>query len=168
MKNLTKLSLLLAFLLPVISYGQKEMASINDYKTFSSSANLEFTEKGTAADLLINANYKVADKDKCKTYKSMRTAGLIMTIAGSAVFAGGIALLITTAFDEDTYDNDDHVEGKVVLGVASIIGGGLTGTAGIPLMIIGGIKSKKYCSEKDKTSMNIGTQRNGVGASLTF
>ena len=98
----------------------------------------------------------------------MRTAGMIMTIAGSAIFAGGVALLLVTAWDEVDNNNDDHVEGKVVLGVASIVGGGLTATAGIPLMIIGGVKSKKYCSGKGKTSMNIGTQRNGVGASITF
>ena len=165
MKNFTKLLLFLAFVLPNITFSQNEVAVATDYKTFASSANLEFTEKATADDLDFNSYHAV--KDKCQTYKSMRTAGLVMTIVGPPVFVGGVILLFSSIFDEDYYDDDAGL-GRAGLGLLGMGTGAVLTGAGVPLLIVGGIKSKKYCGAKGKSSMNLGVQKSGVGAALTF
>lgn len=165
MKNFTKLMFMMAFILPVLSYGQNELASNTEFKSFSSSVNLEFTEVASAADLDFNT-YHLA-KDKCKTYKSMRTAGLIMTIVGPPVFIGGVVLMISTILDDDYYDNGEGL-GRAGLGLLGMGTGVVLSGAGVPLLVIGSVKSKKYCNNNVRSSMNLGIQKSGVGAALTF
>ena len=164
MKNFTKLFLFMAFTLPALTYGQNEMAHNTNIKTFASSANLSHLDVATKADLdFYNKNF--AAKDKCGTYKGMRTAGIVMTIAGPVMFVGGVVLLISGLADD--LDSDEDQIGRAGFGLASMATGIIVTGAGVPLMIIGGIKAKKYCPG-GRTSMSLGTQKNGVGAALTF
>ncbi len=168
MKSLTQILFFTFIMLPVFSFAQNEMAVNSKYKTFSSSVNLEFTEKAAATDLLLNGYNLAHENDKCNTYKKMKTAGIVMTIAGSTAFAGGVALIIIGAIEDEENIKEHDVNGKVIAGIFTALGGGMTATAGIPLLIIGAVKSKKYCNGTDKTSMILGAHENGVGAKITF
>ena len=172
MKNSTKLFLFIFFVFPFIAFSQNEISGNIQYKNFSNSANLHFMELPTSPDILLGTNYGMkAPKDKCITYKRMKTTGLILTIAGSVVMAGGIALILSVVETENLLgldDGDDTDLNRLIAGYGCSLMGGASLSAGIPLLIIGNIKSNKFCSGKESSYLSAGAQDNGVGMKLTF
>ena len=101
----------------------------------------------------------------------MKTTGLILTIAGSVVMAGGIALILSVVETENLLgldDGDDTDLNRLIAGYGCSLMGGASLSAGIPLLIIGNIKSNKFCSGKESSYLSAGAQDNGVGMKLTF
>lgn len=152
-----------ALFFPLFAGAQDVAVSTTDYKTFVSSANLEYMDRATASDLLLYSG-DFAAKDKCKSYTSMKKVGTVLTIVGPVVFAGGVASLIVGVIrSEEDEDQGLGLAGIGLLGMGS--GFVLTG-AGVPLMIVGRIKSRQYCGKS--SSMIIQSGKNGVGAALVF
>ncbi len=168
MKNYSNPLLLVVFLFPISLFCQKEIASSTNYNSYSSSLNNEFSESRTTLVLPINMKLSLGAKDKCRTYKSMNTAGAVMTIFGSIFFAGGTAMLFISAGDNYEDNSGNKIGGLVIAGVSGVVVGGMALGGGIPLMIIGKMKSKKYCSGKESSYLSVGTLDNGLGMKLTF
>ena len=153
MKNSMKLFLFIFFVFPFIAFSQNEISGNIQYKNFSNSANLHFMELPTSPDILLG------------------TTGLILTIAGSVVMAGGIALILSVVETENLLgldDGDDTDLNRLIAGYGCSLMGGASLSAGIPLLIIGNIKSNKFCSGKESSYLSAGAQDNGVGMKLTF
>lgn len=114
-------------------------------------------ELPTSPDILLGTNYGMkAPKDKCKAYKRMKTTGLILTIAGSVVMAGGIALILSVVETENLLgldDGDDTDLNRLIAGYGCSLIGCVSLSAGIPLLIIGNIKSNKKTPAPEKSSL---------------
>lgn len=107
------------------------------------------------------------EKDKCRTYTKMKKAGLVMTIVGPIVMVGGVAMMLTGILTSD--EELDVNTGLVVGGYVGIVAGALTTAGGIPLLIVGNVKSKQYCNGKKRSSqLNLNSGKNGVGVALAF
>ena len=168
MKNNSNPLLFVVFLFPISLFCQKELASSTNYKSYSSSLNNEFSESSTTLVLPINMKLNLVAKDKCRTYKSMNTAGAVMTIFGSIFFVGGTAMLFISAGDNYEDKSGNKIGGLVIAGVSGVVVGGMALGGGIPLMIIGKLKSRKYCSGKESSYLSVGARDNGLGMTLTF
>ena len=168
MKNNSNPLLFVVFLFPISLFCQKELASSTNYKSYSSSLNNEFSESSTTLVLPINMKLNLVAKDKCITYKSMNTAGAVMTIFGSIFFVGGTAMLFISAGDNYEDKSGNKIGGLVIAGVSGVVVGGMALGGGIPLMIIGKLKSRKYCSGKESSYLSVGAHDNGLGMTLTF
>lgn len=163
MKRLNRLMAFVALFFPLFASAQDMAVSTTFYKTFVSSANLDYMDQAKASDLLLYSE-SFAGKDKCRSYKSMRRAGTIMTIVGPVVFVGGVVTLIAGVLRSE--DNEDQGLGLAGIGLIGMGSGAVLTGAGIPLMIVGGIKSRQYCGKS--SSMIIRSGKNGVGAALVF
>lgn len=98
----------------------------------------------------------------------MNTAGAVMTIFGSIFFVGGTAMLFISAGDNYEDKSGNKIGGLVIAGVSGVVVGGMALGGGIPLMIIGKLKSRKYCSGKESSYLSVGAHDNGLGMTLTF
>ena len=168
MKNNSNPLLFVVFLFPISLFCQKELASSTNYKSYSSSLNNEFSESSTTLVLPINMKLNLVAKDKCRTYKSMNTAGAVMTIFGSIFFVGGTAMLFISAGDNYEDKSGNKIGGLVIAGVSGVVVGAMALGGRIPLMIIGKLKSRKYCSGKESSYLSVGAHDNGLGMTLTF
>lgn len=157
-------SFIFSFLMLPLFLNAQELVSVSTYKTFSSSANLDYMDQPTRADLNLTSTY-APEKDKCKTYKGMKVAGLVLTITGPVVFVGGTVLVVIGAINSE--DNGDKYAGLAAVGAIGMVTGALMTGAGIPLLIVGNIKSKKYCGGKS-SQLNLNTNKNGIGLAFTF
>lgn len=165
MKRCTTLLLLLGFLIPGTMFSQ-DLAQNNEYKTFASSAHLDYMDQATESDLYLYSG-NLMEKDKCRTYTKMKKAGLVMTLVGPIVMVGGVAMMLTGILTSD--EELDVNTGLVVGGYVGIVAGALTTAGGIPLLIVGNVKSKQYCNGKKRNSqLNLNSGKNGVGVALAF
>jgi len=127
----------------------QDLAQNNEYKTFASSAHLDYMDQATESDLYLYSG-NLMEKDKCRTYTKMKKAGLVMTIVGPIVMVGGVAMMLTGILTSD--EELDVNTGLVVGGYVGIVAGALTTAGGIPLLIVGNVKSKQYCNGKKRNS----------------
>ncbi len=117
---------------------------------------------------------KMAYPLKIEKYNRMKTAGLIMIVAGGAMTALGVSKMIKDPYTSSTYSNGSQstttinqngVEGQLLfLGGAGLLG------AGIPLFIIGSKKSKQYQRKFDALSLhlNLNPQQQALALSYKF
>lgn len=104
------------------------------------------------------------DKDKCGKFQKMKKTGLILLCVGAPVAATGIACMAAgtaIAINEGDFNSVPLTAAGAVLFVGGL---GMTG-AGIPLYIIGNIKSKRYCGG---TSFQIQESKSGLGMAYNF
>jgi hypothetical protein len=115
---------------------------------------------------------KVSYQIKIEKYKRMKTSGLLMIVAGSAMTVLGISKLIKDPYTSSTYSNgssstttinQNGVEGELLF----LGGSGLLG-AGIPLAIIGSKKSKQYQRRYDALTLNLDPEQKGLTLSCKF
>jgi hypothetical protein len=102
--------------------------------------------------------------DKCNKYKKMKKTGLILFSVGAPVAVTGIVCMAAgVALSINNYD--DSYLPLTAAGAVLFVGGlGMTG-AGVPLYIIGNIKSKKYCGG---TSFQLQESKSGLGVAYNF
>jgi hypothetical protein len=106
--------------------------------------------------------------DKCEKYHKMKTAGIIVASVGGGLFITGIALVAIGIHDDVNYINNGSGVyygtngGPLIGGGAVCIVFGIGGIgAGIPLAIIGSVKSHKYCGS-GRSYMELSTKGNGL------
>jgi hypothetical protein len=101
-------------------------------------------------------------------YKKMKATGLVLAIGGGVLGIVGISKLsnaptTTTSTGQVVATGDQATTGALMF-LASIPMVG----AGIPLSIVGHVKSKKYGALMDKLSMGGRVTPRSVGVSLTY
>jgi hypothetical protein len=137
----------------------------SDNAQFASIENTKFDK-----DYYMNT-FRESGGDRCAKAKKMKTIGIILASVGGGVFFTGIALVAIGVHDDANYgyngntgyyggtDGSPLVAGGAVLMVLGVGGMG----AGIPLAIIGSVKSHKYCgSGSERSYMQLSTKGNGL------
>lgn len=105
----------------------------------SGSPSSGMIQKSTSTDVSVAAKENLSPEQiqaKCSKFKNMKKGGLFLTIAGGAFVVSGIVLQSINSSNGTLYD-----AGRVMLPLGVIAVGG-----GIPLTIIGGKKTKQYCT----------------------
>ena len=128
-----------------------------------------------SANLVAQQQSRELYQSKIATYTKMKRAGGILTGVGVGLTVVGISVLsnldyynTTNSYGQPTSKPSDP--GKFAWGVASVVGGiGMMG-AGIPLSIIGSIKTKKYSKKLQNVSlkMNLVPNRHSVTLAYRF
>ena len=114
-------------------------------------------------------------EDMCLRYRAVETGGIVMTILGGAsLVTGGVLLNKGNQVNKATDDNaksrsDSHLRAG---GTAAIAIGGISLAAGMPMIAIGAVKSKKACNYqppiRNISYLQIQSNENGVGLGLKF
>jgi hypothetical protein len=130
-------------------------------------SSIDFSERSSNP---IPSDY--LNPDKCAKFKKMKKAGIVLLIVGGSLFVAGTAAIVVGA--ARYYDNDLNDPFETNDGTGLLIGGslgmvfGLAGVgAGIPLMIIGGKKSKQYC-HSSSSSLYLAPGKKGIGLQYRF
>jgi hypothetical protein len=112
----------------------------------------------TKYNLLVNGS------EKCPKFQKLKKTGLILMCVGAPLAGVGIGLIAAgTAL---TINNEDvNFIPMIAVGYVSTVAGIAMTGAGVPLYIIGNIKSKKYCGG---TSFQLNQSRNGIGLAYNF
>ncbi len=162
MKPIIIMYLLVGTIIPLTMNGQ-DMADNSGYKTFASSANLDYTDRLAESDLyLYSGNIKI--QDRCKKYTNLKEVGTVMTVVGVLSFVVGI-IAFNNAEAEDSFLFSTQ-ESLGLLGMGAGIG--LTG-AGVPIMVVGIVKSNQYCGKDGSAPrLILKSSGNGAGLALTF
>ena len=106
--------------------------------------------------------------NKCEAYHRMKIAGIVLSAVGGGMIITGAVLTATAnpAYVNGSITYDDYVArtraGTAVLGVGIAALG-----AGIPLAIIGSIKTNKYC-RGGRATLNLQSGNNGTGLAVVF
>ena len=103
-----------------------------------------------------------------KKYKNMKHGGLVLIITGGVLMVtGGIieANQIGESVDpfSSSHDEEYNPTGSILFVAGVAMAGG-----GIPLLIIGNKKYKKYKNNPDVISLGIKSTRRSTGLSLTY
>ena len=164
MRTIMNMLLVLGVLIPFAMNGQ-EMASNSGYKTFASSVGIEFIDRATDSDLNLYAG-KIQYKDKCTAFTKMKKAGTIMTVFGSIALISGF---IASNSDADFQNGGYFLSDADIISFLGFTSGVLLTGAGIPLMIVGIVKSKNYCGSNGSTPRIIlKSEGNSAGLALIF
>jgi hypothetical protein len=176
MKNLT-LSLFATFF-ALCTFGQSSLDPIQSPSSqmfLRSSNNLMASSQSTHyyTDFASFARRdEGGDEGKCAKFKKMKTIGIIVASVGGGLLITGIALEAVAAHDATNayYNGYTYVAATTDIGL--IAGGGvciafgLVGVgAGVPLAVIGSVKSHKYCGG-GRSYMELKT--NGNNLALNF
>lgn len=156
MKNVFVLALLFVTL---FSFGEKPMLIESNWSAHN-------FERQQAYQQLAQSNFNMALADanvKCGRFQKMRKTGLVLLCVGAPVCATGIAGMV--AGTVLSYNGEEAGIPLIVVGSVFCVGGlGMTG-AGVPLYIIGKVKSQKYCGG---TSFELQQNKNGLGLAYKF
>jgi hypothetical protein len=132
-----------------------------DHSQFASAENLTYMRGGESNS-----------SGKCNRFKKMKTAGIVLSAVGGGLLVTGVALVAVGSADvannasgNGAVDNSFRDAGMIGGGAACIGFGILSAGAGIPLAVIGSIKSKKYCGAA-KESYIISTKGNSLALSF--
>ena len=109
------------------------------------------------------------DAGKCAKYKKLKTIGIIVASVGGGLFVTGIALIAIGVHDDANYGYNaytgyyDGTDGSPLIagGAACLVFGILGAGAGIPLAVIGSVKSHKYCGG-GRSYMELSTKGNSL------
>ena len=151
-----------------ITSGAVPMYLSADRSQFASIENSTFTKE----DYLMNAfRERENSADKCGKYKKLKTIGIIVASVGGGLFVTGIALIAIGVHDDANYGYNaytgyyDGTDGGPLIagGAACLVFGILGAGAGIPLAVIGSVKSHKYCGGgRDRSYMELSTKGNSL------
>ncbi|MEJ2595354.1 MAG: hypothetical protein P8100_09565, partial [bacterium] len=104
-----------------------------------------------------------------KKADSQLTGGVLLIVAGSGMFIGGVSVMASNYQKWLDSSFDDSGNGKGLL--LTLVGGGAIG-AGIPLIVLGGRSKRKYrdkIREMEKpVTLNLQVTENGAGITLNF
>jgi uncharacterized membrane protein len=115
-------------------------------------------------------NEKVVYQLKIDKYKRMKSAGIVMIVAGSLATVIGVSNISSATYTINQYGQRTTNDPSAITGVLLVLGGaGLLG-AGIPLTIIGSKQSKKYQRKFDALTihLNLNPQQQGLAFSYNF
>jgi hypothetical protein len=109
---------------------------------------------------------------KIEHYHKMKSGGQILTFGGSALFAIGLATIISGANSYDNNNNtsttDNGLNGTIVGGVVMYVAGiGCVG-AGVPLWVVGGINQGRYERKLDSLSFKLKVNPQSAGIALCY
>ena len=96
---------------------------------------------------------------KIKKYHNMRTAGTLLTIAGTGMFVAGLVTMV---------DNVWYSDQKFENGFLIYMLGGVSLGAGIPLWIVGAHNHKKYSEKLRALSLNFNAGASYRGLTLRY
>lgn len=175
MKNLTLL--LFATFCAVFSFGQSASdpgSTAQQPNTtsplFLNADHAQLASAGQTSFVDYNAFRKESggDDGKCGKFKKMKLAGIIAASVGGGLLITGIALEAIAVHNETgAYYNGYTYVGAtedvgLVGGGAACIAFGLIGVGGgVPLAVIGSVKSRKYCGG-GRSYMELSTKGNGL------
>ncbi|MFN8310417.1 MAG: hypothetical protein U0T73_10685 [Chitinophagales bacterium] len=156
MKNVLLSALLLVTL---CSFGETPLLLENQNHAAAMQRQLAYQQLAQS-----NFNMALADANvKCGRYQKMRKTGLVLLCVGAPVCATGIAGM--AAGSVLAYNGEYAGVPLMAVGAVFFVGGlGMTG-AGVPLYIIGKVKSQKYCGG---TSFELQQNKNGLGLAYKF
>lgn len=160
--------LIFAALYTSISLGQNGTA--DSAKTNSNSV-LQKSMNPEAPVPITDYTYTACDK-----HLGMKAAGIVLTSLGGGLCAAGIGILAASNTGMIPNGNDNgYYRGTTPVragGAAAITIGGLSLGAGIPLVVIGSVKSKRTCGTfdpgRDKTNLELHSGENGMGLAVNF
>jgi hypothetical protein len=139
----------------------------NPFLTSETLSSQQLQRSEVFATQIANPDFKFAlppNSDKCHSYQKMKKTGLILFCVGAPVALTGVTCLIVgnaIAINEGDLNSVPLIAAGAVLFVGGL---GMTG-AGVPLYIIGKIKSKKYCGG---TSFQLQESKSGLGVAYNF
>ncbi len=114
-------------------------------------------------------NPDTLNKDQLDLYKdkaaNMRTAGMIMTLAGLPIYITGVFLLINYALETPAEDRGGF---EPILYAGMTIGGALSSLVGVPLWISGSRKMKAEVAMKAYYIKPNNSTAVGLGITLRF
>jgi hypothetical protein len=108
------------------------------------------------------------------TGKGLTGAGIGLNVIGLVVYMVGINKMAESTNDDyySSYDNNDSDDGvgMVLGGAVLMIAGDVMMAVGIPLWIVGGVRSGRYqrLLNQNKTSLNLNFDQKGIGLQLHF
>ena len=111
------------------------------------------------------------ERGSCERYRHMKVAGIVLaSVGGGALILGAVMVNVGTA---DAYNNGFHTNsdwGLIAGGAFFVVGGTACLAAGIPLAIVGAVKSRKTCggSNRGGAQLILNAGRNGSGLALNF
>jgi hypothetical protein len=125
-----------------------------DHTQFASIENTTY-KQDYYLEALREGEHSVQD---CTKFKKMKTIGIVLAAVGGCLAITGLALELAAA--QDGFNDD----GLTVSGAVLIGAGGLgCPNAGIPLIIIASVKSRKYCGGgRDRSYMELSTKGNSL------
>lgn len=100
--------------------------------------------------------------DKCAGYKRMRKAGTVFVFVGSGIVLGGTLLFVGSKIDGES----DEALSKAGRILASV--GGVVLAIGIPLKIVGSVKSRQYCVDDANSMLELNLTPNGLAMNYQF
>jgi hypothetical protein len=114
-------------------------------------------------------NDKLFVQQQLAKYKRIKTTGTVLTIAGGVLAIVGIANLSSAEYHYDPYTGQrTTTDPKATSGALMFLGGtGLLG-AGIPLTIVGSVKSKKLQRKLDGLTFNFKMTPQQRGLTLAY
>lgn len=155
--------MVIAVFYTVLAYGQNE-ASI------TTRTNQSVVRKSPAV-----AEYRDFTSEACYKYSGMKTTGIVLTSIGGVALATGIGILAASNSGAIHNGNDGgYYRGTTPLragGAAAVTIGGISLGAGIPLIVVGSVKSKRICvydPGHGDAYLELHTGENGTGLAMKF
>jgi hypothetical protein len=110
-------------------------------------------------------------RDKCTSYHHMKIAGIVLASVGGGLVLTG-SLIMASARQQNYDGNINYYNYNAMMnGGGAMVGLGVAGLgAGIPLAIIGSVKSHQYCGGNSGyySTLDLHSGPNGSGLALNF
>jgi hypothetical protein len=147
--------------------------------SFAQSDLMNATNPQSASLLKINKEqqttkvaYREYTASDCSRYHKMKVAGIVLSAVGGGLFITGATMVAvdnrnTYLYGEGYYGPYHPLRNG---GGAMIATGALCMGAGIPLAIIGAVKTRRYCGAAaiPRSSLDLHSGMNGTGLALNF
>lgn len=157
--------LMIACFFAVTSFAQSEPMTTTNTQT----ASILKINKEQQTTKIAYREYTVSD---CSRYHKMKVAGIVLSAVGGGLFITGATMVAvdnrnTYLYGESYYGPFHPLRNG---GGAMIATGALCVGAGIPLAVIGAVKTRRYCGAAaiPRSSLDFHTGSNGTGLALNF
>ena len=111
----------------------------------------------------LNFEFNNNNPAKCIRYTKMRKIGIGLLGGGGGATAAGIGMIVGGVYSEDGLPR----AALITAGASFVASGFFMLMAGTPLTIVGSIARKKHCGSST-TQVKFGTNRDGLGLTLSF
>lgn len=111
----------------------------------------------------LNFQYYNNNTAKCARYTKMRKIGIGLLGGGGGATAAGVGMIVGGVYSEDGLPR----AALITAGASFVASGFFMLMAGTPLTVVGSIVRKKHCGSAT-TQMKFGTNRDGIGLTLSF